>query len=92
MHRSALRKIATPILVSLLVALGRPEPAGACAVCFGGEGGDWNIGFLLGTVLMLALPPAVVVGAGVSIYRAMKRQEARLRERDAQRDLQPEAR
>ena len=53
--------------------------------CFGGQENDWTGGFLLGTILMLALPPMIVVSAGIAIYRATKRQEARLRERDAQR-------
>lgn len=59
--------------------------ADACTVCFGGEPNDWTGGFFLGTVLMLSLPPLIVVGAGFTIYRAIKRQEARLRERDAER-------
>lgn len=92
MRRLASRGSVTPIVASLLGLLALPEWAYACAVCFGGEGGDWNIGFLLGTILMLSLPPAVVIGAGVTIYRAMKRQEARIRERDAERALQPDAR
>jgi hypothetical protein len=88
LHTGARRSVA--ILVAGAVALlGRPELAGACAVCFGGENNDWTGGFLLGTILMLALPPAIVIGAGVAIYRAMKRQELRLRERDAARALQP---
>lgn len=68
--------------------LARPDVARACTVCFGGQDGDWNFGFLIGTAMMLALPPAVVIGAGVAIYRSMKRQEARLQERDAQRASQ----
>jgi hypothetical protein len=76
----------TPIVIAALAGLlARPGAAHACTVCFGGENGDWNVGFLLGTVLMLALPPALVGGAGIAIYRAMKRQDARIRERDAQR-------
>ena len=65
-----------------------PRVALACAVCFGDKESDWNGAFLIGTVLMLALPPAIVVGAGIAIYRAMKRQDARIRERDAQRAQQ----
>ncbi len=68
--------------------------ADACTVCFGGEPNDWTGGFFLGTVVMLSLPPLIVVGAGFTIYRAIKRQEARLRERDAERaraSLQPGA-
>jgi hypothetical protein len=68
--------------------------AHACAVCFGGQANDWTGGFFLGTALMLALPPMIVIGAGLAIYRAIKRQEARVRERDAQRAraaLQPGA-
>jgi len=65
-----------------------PRVALACSVCFGGKESDWNGAFLLGTALMLALPPAIVVAAGIAIYRGMKRQEARIRERDAQRAQQ----
>lgn len=64
------------------------QTALACAVCFGGKESDWTGGFFLGTALMLALPPMIVVGAGFAIYRAIKRQEARIRERDAQRASQ----
>jgi hypothetical protein len=59
--------------------------AHACAVCFGGQANDWTGGFFLGTAMMLALPPLIVVGAGYAIYRSIKRQEARVRERDAAR-------
>jgi hypothetical protein len=59
--------------------LSAPRVAQACSVCFGGEDSDWTTGFLLGAILMLALPPAIVITAGVAIYRATKRQEARLR-------------
>ena len=69
----------------LAVLLCDPRSALACAVCFGGKENDWTGAFLLGTILMLALPPAIVISAGIAIYRSMKRQEARLRERDAQR-------
>jgi hypothetical protein len=72
-----------------MALLVRPELAAACSVCFGGENNDWTGGFLLGTIVMLALPPAIVISAGVAIYRAMKRQEQRVRERDAARVLQP---
>lgn len=80
------------IVAGALVVLARPDVARACTVCFGGQDGDWNFGFLLGTAMMLALPPAVVIGAGIAIYRSMKRQEARLQERDAQRALHPGSR
>src|SRR5262249_43677181 len=59
--------------------LSTPRLAHACSVCFGGEDSDWTTGFLLGAIVMLALPPAIVVTAGVAIYRATKRQEARQR-------------
>lgn len=87
--RARTRSAATAVTVSAIAILVHPVAARACTVCFGGENGDWNVGFLLGTILMLALPPALVIGVGIAIYRAMKRQEARLQERDAQRALQP---
>jgi hypothetical protein len=77
-------------LAALLGALlADPRAALACAVCFGGKESDWNTAFLFGTVLMLVLPPAIVISAGVAIYRGIKRQEARMRERDAQLAQQP---
>jgi len=60
-----------------------PRPAVACAVCFGGGDSNWSAGFYAGTLLMLLLPPALLVGAGIVIYRATKRQEARRAARDA---------
>lgn len=81
--------IACTVVAGGLAVLARPDVGRACTVCFGGGNDDWNAGFLFGTILMLALPPALVVGAGIAIYRAMKRQEARLQERDAQRAAVP---
>ena len=86
-----MRRIAAAGTAGVLAVLAHPDVARACTVCFGGGNDDWNWGFLLGTVMMLALPPAVVVGAGIAIYRAMKRQEARLQKRDAQRAAVPTA-
>jgi hypothetical protein len=68
--------------LAALATFVRPEVAIACAVCFGDEASDWPAAFLLGTALLLALPPAIVVFAGVAIYRATKRQEARLAARE----------
>lgn len=53
-----------------------PSIARACFVCFGGEDNDWTGAFVSGTVLMLGLPPAIVLGAGFAIYRSVKRTEA----------------
>lgn len=64
------------LAVVALLAWLAPTQAQACAVCFGGGEDDWTGGFVLGTILMLALPPAIVAGAGFSIYRAIKKQEA----------------
>lgn len=64
---------AAPLALALL-----PSLACACAVCFGDRDSDWTAGFVAGTILMLALPPAILVGAGLAIWRATKRQEARL--------------
>ena len=63
--------------LAALVAIARPEIAAACAVCFGGSESDWTGAFLAGTMIMLALPPAIIGIAGFTIYRAIKRQEAR---------------
>jgi len=68
--------------IAAVLAAGR---AHACATCFGGQPNDWTGGFFLGTVVMLALPPLIVIVAGCAIYRSIKRQEARVRERDAAR-------
>lgn len=61
--------------LGVVALLSAPEAA-ACAVCFGGEENDWTNGFVMGTVVMLALPPLIIVGAATTIYRAIKRQEA----------------
>lgn len=92
MRRARTGALAAALPASLVGLLVRPDVARACTVCFGGGNDDWNAGFLFGTILMLALPPAVVIGAGIAIYRAMKRQEARLQERDARRAAVPTAR
>jgi hypothetical protein len=64
-----------------------PEAAEACFVCFGGKDSEWPAAFSLGVGLLLALPPAIVGFAGVTIYRSMKRQEAaRLDEATASRE------
>lgn len=60
-----------------------PSIADACAVCFGNGEDDWTAGFVAGTILMLGLPPAIVVGAGVTIYRSIKKQEAAEAEAEA---------
>jgi hypothetical protein len=84
------RRLQVDVAKSLVAAvaafvLASPSAALACAVCFGGQDSDWTGGFLLGTTLMLLLPPLIIGGAGFAIYRAIKKQEARLRERDAER-------
>ena len=77
------RRLATAVAAVAATAwLAGPRVAAACAVCFGGEGSDWTGGFLLGTTLMLLLPPLIIGGAAFAIYRAIKKQEARIRERD----------
>jgi hypothetical protein len=59
-----------------LVWLVLPQTAAACFVCYGGEGSDWTPAFVLGTIMMLGLPPAIVAGASFAIYRSIKRNEA----------------
>lgn len=61
----------------------RPGTAIACAVCFGGQESEWSKAFVAGTLVMLVLPPMILIGGGLAIYRATKRQEARIAERDA---------
>ena len=56
-----------------------PDAADACFVCFGGKDTEWPAAFGLGVGLLLALPPAIVGIAGVTIYRSMKRIEAERR-------------
>lgn len=75
MRRVAGWTSALPMLVAVFACLA-PEAAEACAVCFGGSEDDWTAGFVAGTVMMLALPPAIVLGAGVTIYRSIKRHDA----------------
>lgn len=71
------------LLLALLAALALPGAADACAVCFGDGSDDWTAGFVLGTILMLALPPAIVLGAGFAIWRSIKRHEAHEAEAEA---------
>ncbi len=72
-----------PLAAAALAIALRPGTAFACAVCFGGQDTDWSKAFLAGTAVMLVLPPAILIGGGIVIYRAIKRQEARVAERDA---------
>lgn len=83
------RAVVAALATLLGALLADPRAALACAVCFGGKESDWNTAFLFGTALMLVLPPAIVISAGIAIYRGVKRQEARLREREAQHAQQP---
>lgn len=62
-------------VVALVVAV-VPSAAEACSVCFGSGEDDWTAGFVAGTVMMLSLPPAIVLGAGFTIYRSIKRHDA----------------
>ncbi len=71
------------VLLVALAALVDPSAVDACAVCFGGEENDWTTGFVLGTVMMLSLPPVIVVGAGVTIYRSIKRHDAEIEAAEA---------
>lgn len=71
-------RVVAGLLAIGALALLLPSGAEACAVCFGGEESDWTTGFVLGTIMMLALPPAIVLGAGVAIYRSIKRHEAEI--------------
>lgn len=80
MVRRAPSPAGTAALAAFLAALACPGVAAACAVCFGGEDTNWNTAFLAGTAVMLVLPPLILFGGGFTIYRAIKRQEARLAE------------
>jgi len=88
-HRSAAGSVGFVVragsLLGAAVLLSSARAAHACAMCFGGQDSDWTAGFLLGTVLMVSLPPAIIVSAGVALYRATKRQEARQRSADEAR-------
>lgn len=79
---TARRRGPTAPLAALAGILASPGIAAACAVCFGGEETNWNGAFLAGTAVMLVLPPVILLGGGIVIYRAIKRQEALLGERD----------
>jgi len=82
---SGVRRVGALALLVAAATVLAARAAHACTVCFGGQPNDWTGGFFAGTVVMLSLPPLIVVGAGFYIYRAIKRQEARVRERDAER-------
>lgn len=64
------------ISIAALAVTLLPSVAEACAVCFGNGEDDWTGGFVLGTIMMLALPPAIVAGAVLTIYRSIKRHDA----------------
>ncbi len=70
-------------LTGTLVLLAVPEVSRACAVCFGDGSDDWTGGFVAGTIMMLALPPSILLGGGFMIWRATRRQQARLAADDA---------
>ncbi len=57
-----------------------PRAAEACYVCFGGSDSAWPAAFKAGILVLLFLPPAIVGGAALAIYRSIKRME---RERSA---------
>ena len=74
-----MRKFGFPVALAALAALVPlllPSLARACFVCFGGEDSDWTGAFVSGTVVMLGLPPAIILGATFVIYRSVKRTEA----------------
>lgn len=83
--RARIRETLGLAVAAVASTLAQPSTALACATCFGGQPNDWTGGFFLGTIVMLSLPPLIVIGAGVAIYRAIKRQEQRIRERDERR-------
>ncbi len=76
----------------LLVAVAAvmvPSVVDACAVCFGGEEDEWTAGFVAGTAMMLSLPPAIVLGAGFSLYRSIKKHDAEEAAADAEKAAAP---
>lgn len=89
MNPSHLRSVlgATSGIAGTLLWVLLPSIAQACFTCFGGEESDWTGAFVSGTVLMLGLPPAIVLGAGFAIYRSVKRTEA-LQESAEEQDTQ----
>ncbi len=78
MNPSHLRSVlgATSGIAGTLLWVLLPSIAQACFTCFGGEESDWTGAFVSVTVVMVGLPPAIVLGAAVAIYRAGKRTEA----------------
>ncbi|MFP6662760.1 MAG: hypothetical protein VCC00_00995 [Deltaproteobacteria bacterium] len=74
MNAASLRRGALALLSFAWLVL--PQTAAACFVCYGGEDNDWTPAFVSGTIMMLGLPPAIVLGAGFAIYRSIKRTEA----------------
>ena len=57
----------------VVALLCQAQSAHACAVCFGEGNGNWSGAFYSGTLIMLALPPLIIGGFGVALYRAAKR-------------------
>ena len=80
-----MKKLGLPVALGTLAGLLpllMPSVARACFVCFGGEDSDWTGAFVSGTVVMLGLPPAIILGATFVIYRSVKRTEALRAEQD----------
>ncbi len=78
------RRIWTALgLIGVFELLAGPAVSRACAVCFGDGSDDWTAGFVAGTIMMLALPPSILLGGGFMIWRATRRQQARLAADDA---------
>lgn len=71
------------MLLAVLLCL-LPTAARACFVCYGGEDSDWTPAFYSGTIVMMALPPAIILGAGFAIWRSIKRNQALLAEHEAE--------
>ena len=88
----AARRVGKRLIVAIpaaATALLSPSLAAACTVCFGGEESDWTTAFTFGTILIMALPPAIVVSGVFAIYRASKRRQVYLDAQEAEGGARP---
>jgi len=71
-------RLIVPMLVAMVLAVASAEPAGACAVCFGGESSNMTKGMNNGIVTLLGVIGVVQVGF-VSLFGSIWYRTRKLR-------------
>jgi hypothetical protein len=69
------RKIRFPSLLAVLAFL--KTSVSACAVCFGGAGGEWSKGFTWGVAFLILLPFFMMAGFAAWIIVAIRKNARR---------------